>query len=783
MFKFSNYFSREGRLATHINIIGRNRIDKIFNKILFNVNVVLSGCAAGFFFWILTAYIKSILLDHYRLNLNTWANLFYNPKDAAFFNYAVLCVGMALYGLVYYVRTQRNSVGYVRKKLRTLGNQFPLVLLVSSVLFIVLGNRHWEISHRLLISLYLLFILFVPLELDQIKKVDNGFNKLLVKAKYIFNNLFLLCRNCFVFHKSKILLLLTFALLLAISVEPLRVIKGPVYVMNEYKNIYSDTKINGVYINNKTFLEAIEHDEFLVDEFVKANELEYAHQIFTRGPFNHIGHILNPLNEYISGKAPADVYMQYGQGNTMLYKWTMDLFGGLSLDNFYKCYISYIIYSLLFLGLLLYLFKDPLFVLSSFAVYAISFFLNRYTAFILAPGIMPTIHLFDTTVFLLLLLYFRRNNPICLLAAIVLAVFSIYMNHQFGLVLLVSLMAATLPYIWETKQGRERYILLAILVLLTPLMLTAPFFKTPANTNSTLHYFLLGYLSYRPNPEVVFLTIVYLVVSYHFLFLIRKQTHYLKNAFIFMFIYSQGLLAYFYWSGLISHLFPLLPFIGLELILMLFITRELVVKTRKAHTALNIGMMIITVLLVLSSIYAIAEFYKSKKVHTRNYEQHRVYHWNFDRAKIVTTINPKPFQESIALIQKYSPLENSGIYILSVYDNVLPFLAKRYSLMPFFEMQSFVFTSKERTEAINRLMSQKPEYLFVENEIDVKQPDLWEPYFNYPNINKERKSNQERRLELGKIFTAVEEDYEKIEEGVLLSVYKSKTPEMAPDKR
>ena len=192
MFKFSNYFSREGRLATHINIIGRNRIDKIFNKILFNVNVVLSGCAAGFFFWILTAYIKSILLDHYRLNLNTWANLFYNPKDAAFFNYAVLCVGMALYGLVYYVRTQRNSVGYVRKKLRTLGNQFPLVLLVSSVLFIVLGNRHWEISHRLLISLYLLFILFVPLELDQIKKVDNGFNKLLVKAKYIFNNLFLL---------------------------------------------------------------------------------------------------------------------------------------------------------------------------------------------------------------------------------------------------------------------------------------------------------------------------------------------------------------------------------------------------------------------------------------------------------------------------------------------------------------------------------------------------------------------------------------------------------------
>jgi len=571
-------------------------------------------------------------------------------------------------------------------------------------------------------------------------------------------------------------------LLCAISIEPLRVIKGPVYVMNEYKNIYSDTMINNVYINNKTFLDAIEDDESLVNEFVKANELEYAHQIFTRGPFNHIGHILNPINEYISGKVPANVYMQYGQGNTMLYKWTMDLFGGMSLDNFYKCYIFYIIYSVIFVGMLLYLFKSPFFVLSAFAVYATSFFLNGYTAFIFAPGINPTIHLFDATVFLLLLLYFKHNNPAYLLSAIVLAVFSMYMNQQFGLVLLISLGAASLPYLWETKRGKERYLLLAMLVLLPPVMLAAPFFKTTANSSSTLYYFLLGYFSWRPKPEVVFLTIVYLVVSYHFLFLIRKQTHYLKYAFIFVFIYSQGLLAYFYWSGLINHLIPVIPFIGLELILMLFISKELIVKNRGIHTFLNTGVMLITAILVVTSIYALKEFYESKEVHDRNYEQHRVYHWDFDRAKIATTINPAPFHESIDLIRKYSPQENSGIHILSVYDNVLPFLAKRYSLMPFFEMQSFIFTSKERTEAISRLKSQRPEYLFVENDIDKEQPDPWAPYFNNPDINKERKSNQRRRLELGKIFAAVEESYDKIEEGALLSVYKRKSLEMVPNK-
>jgi hypothetical protein len=471
--------------------------------------------------------------------------------------------------------------------------------------------------------------------------------------------------------------------------------------------------------------------------------------------------------------------MQYGQGNTLLYKWTMDLFGGMSLDNFYKCYIFYIIYSMVYILLLLYLFRDKLYAFNAFVVYSIAFFGAGYSVFIHAPCVIPTIHLLDTTVFLLLLLYFRRNNPVYLLSAIILAVFSMYMNRQFGLVLLISLGAACLPYLWETKRGKERYILLTTLVLLPLVILASPFFKTTANASSTLYYFLMGYLSWPPEPGVVFLTIVYLVVSYHFLFSIRKQTHYLKYAFIFIFIYSQGLLAYFYWSGLSNHLMPVIPFIGLELLLMLYISKELIVQTRWARRVLTTGVVLGTVWLAYTCSNAIDEFYKSKRTHTRHFNQHRIYHWDFDRAKIATTINPAPFRESIALIQKYSPQENSGIHILSVYDNVLPFLAKRYSLMPFFEMQWFVFTAKERAEAIGRLKNQKPEYLFVEKGIGEEHPDPWAPYFNTPDINAFRKANQERRLELGKIFTAVEDDYEKIEEGVLLSVYKRKSLHVA----
>lgn len=750
-----------------MNLRNRKPVRTVFKRMLFNLNVVLSGCAIGFFAWNITSYVKSMLLERYHLKLNAWTDIFYNPHDASLFNYVILCLGMALYGLIYYVRTQQNSARYVRKKLRTLGNRNPLLLLLSSALFFVLLNRHWEMFHRLLISLYLLFMLLVPMKFYRLKQFCGRIKE---------------SRSCWdrvAHHKDKILLLLIFVLLCAISIEPLNVIKGPVYVMNEYKNIYSDTKINGTYVNNIIFLNSTESDKAFISEFIKINTLEYLHQNNTRGPFNHIGHILNPLNEYVSGKAQTDVYMQYGMGNTLLYKWTMDLFGGMSLDNYYKCYIFYIIYALLFLALLLYIFKDKLFVFNAFVVYSICFYYAEYTAFIIAPGVIPSIHLFDTTAFLLLLLYFRRNNPAYFVSAIVLAVFSMYINRQFGLVLLVSTGAACMSYLWENKKGKERYILLSLLVVLPLVIMAAPFFRTTASASSTLRYFLLGYLSQRPDPTIVFLTIVYLAVSYHFLFWIRKQTHYLKYAFIFIFIYSQGLLAYFYWSGYNNHLMPIMPYVGLELLLMLYISKELIIKTGGGRIFLNTGIVLGTIMLVFTYSDAISGFYKSKRIHIRNFNQHRIYHWDFDRAKIATTINPEPFRESIAQVQKYAPRENSGIYLLSVYDNILPFLAKRYSLMPFFEMQWFVFSSKERAEAISRLKSQKPEYLFVENGIDKEHPDPWASYFNSPGANCERKSNQERRLELGKIFTAVEDDYEKIEEGVLLSVYRRKSLHVA----
>ena len=77
-----------------------------------------------------------------------------------------------------------------------------------------------------------------------------------------------------------------------------------------------------------------------------------------RGQINHIGHLLNPINEIMSGKPISKVYMQYGLGNTLAAKWIMQLTGRVSLDSYYKYYIFYIAYALLFLLMSYVIFKD-----------------------------------------------------------------------------------------------------------------------------------------------------------------------------------------------------------------------------------------------------------------------------------------------------------------------------------------------------------------------------------------------------------------------------------------
>lgn len=155
--------------------------------------------------------------------------------------------------------------------------------------------------------------------------------------------------------------------------------------------------------------------------------------------------------------------------------------------------------------------------------------------------------------------------------------------------------------------------------------------------------------------------------------------------------------------------------------------------------------------------------------------QHENYVWNLDRAHFVSSMNPLFFENSANLIQKFST--EPAIHIVSKYDNILPFLAKKYSAMPFSELAKFLSTPRELALSIEKIRQDRPLYLFVDTDIerdytmDVLDPRIPPHLNNLQWFSVKRVKWQEL---LQKVFMAVKDDYEPVEQGMLISVYRRK---------
>jgi hypothetical protein len=806
------------------------------NIIQFKIQLFISGIATGILSWNLVTFAKGILLRKVNLNLNTWTYIFFHPHESNLANYIFLSIAIGLYGLFIYIFVDKNLINKINDKLKDINPFYQVSLIIISAAILATST-------------------FLPSSL----RIATALIVLFIPATYFIN--FARVIN------EKTLLLLTLILLVMLSLEPLNIINSPVYLMNEYDDIYTDTYLNNRYVNNKIFIEdlgdvdvnrtlgdfidvlkaesrnvvnyrsllqrsrdvytffvnfkyinldpvqkfivakmevksepeiIIQPDKDSYDKnysvkkidanlfltslkkinlesikmFYLANYLEYSYQNMSRGQINHIGHLLNPINEYEDGKPLKDIYMQYGLGNTFLMKWTMELFGGTSIENYYKCYIYYVIYFIVFLIMLFYLFKDRLFVFGSFVILAASHYSYRHIGFILAPGIIPTIHFFDAAVLILLLLFFRHNNTVYLWFVALLAAVSVIINPQFGYMLLFSLLTAFIVYAIENKVGKHKYLWLSGSLIFFISVIMGSFF-IPKGSVDIFQYFMLGFFSWPANRIVILLTICYLVISYFFMFLLRDKRFYLKYIYLFLFVYVQCLFVYFYWSGLINHLPMVTPFAGLQLFLMTYIAeKELFSDNPAAKKMLDIAKNAIVLFALLSLAITVRQFYKDKSQFNDNFADHKTYNWKFERANIVTTIDPAPVEESINLIRKYSK-DNNGVYMISGYDNLFLFLAGKYSLMPHFQMAWYLISDKEHYTAVNRMKKDKPEYIFVDTNIDKNNlSDPWAKIYNSIFDLSERTSRLGRYSELRKVFNEIAYDYEPIEKGHLITVYK-----------
>lgn len=801
---------------------------EIFLKVkdkLFVVQLIISFLALGVCSWNIVSQAKLIIFENYSFQVFSWTYSFFHPIESNLIHYVCMSTVLGLYSLFMYCFFNKNKYELIMNTSKKQNIPAYSILFVSVILIILVPFV--SILQRVFFS----FVVFVA------------------PLFYIFNFKTLLSNNTFI--------LLILFLFFSISLEPLLVVKGPVYLMNEYNDIYGETIVdnnNNNYINNKDFLNeltdididsvktfydiknkldggysnAIQENslDFLVGlkntnllqiqnfmvsafddndmsetvmikgEFVNnnyiidnlknvnvesvknfylRNNFEYAHQNMTRGQINHIGQVLNPINEYKLGRSSRDLYSQYGSGFCNVLDRTMGFFGGLSIDNYYKCYIYYIVYFLFFLVMLNILFKNNVYILGSFSFLAAAYFYQGYTSFFLAPGILPLIHLFDAIIIVSMLLFFRKNSLLCLGLGILFTFFSILLNRQFGLILDIAFMLSMILYIFENKQGRSKFIWLSIAFMLQFLLVLFLQNAAGGSTDKHLANLLLGFFSWGANPKIIALTMCYMVASYCFLFWIREERHYLKYIYFFVFVYSQGLLTYFYWSGLLNHLPAVIPFAGLQFFLMIFLVEKLFTKNNLVlDRYLNNFLKFISLSLLFVVLIFMINFYREKETFTDNFTYHKTYVWNFDRAKLITTIDPEPISESISFIKKYCGHVN-GIYMISKYDNLLHFLSNKHSLMPYYEMHWHLFSPVDRQEAIDKLSSAAPEYVFVDSNIDNYTNDPWGKIYNDTWTIKERTSRVGRYRELYNIFNAVRDDYVLIEKGSIISVYKRKS--------
>lgn len=719
---------------------------------LFVAGLVLASCA-----WILTDELKRLALAGAHPPVLDWARLFHHPADAALLPYVASALVAFGWGLLLYVGLRHPSLRTLRRLrrpmcARSVSLQVAVVAVQALLVLPMLprGLRGVLAVLSVLACLVRRPAWVEPSSVDRpARAVRATFHRLATRALTGF---------C---------VAVTLALLVAISVEPVRLAMGPVRLLNEYS--YLPERPLG-YVGDRTGGE-VRLREVAADrgcEFASANPLEYGLQSMTRGQLNHIGHVLNPINEVLTGKPLERTYFQYGVGATFLFKWVMDLAGGPSLQAYYRSLLLFVAYTLVFAATAIVLLRDTRHVLAAVGLLAASHYMLGYEALLLAPGINPLLHFLDLPVLLVCLAFFRTGRFPALVTGVFGAAAALATNALFGGLVLIALCVSAGLYVLENPRGRPGPRILALAGLVAAAVAAVALVLPRTSGGAITAQFLLGFFSWRPSPWLVLLTLVYLAASYLFLVWARDRRDPAKYAVVYLFVYTQGFLLYFHWSGLESHFWPALPYLGLHLLLMLRLLAGSPSTARWEPRVLVALLLGVALLVKLGADDYVAQRNGIKRLFAR-WETHR---WPFPRARVIATADPAPLAASLAQIERHLGPGERGICILSVFDNLLPFLGGRHSIFPHFDLQWALLTEDQRRRAVEVVAAARPRFVFVGREVEGDVADPWEDLSCGLGMNHEQDSARGRVRELRRVFEAIAADYVRIETGPLLSVYR-----------
>jgi hypothetical protein len=186
------------------------------------------------------------------------------------------------------------------------------------------------------------------------------------------------------------------------------------------------------------------------------------------------------------------------------------------------------------------------------------------------------------------------------------------------------------------------------------------------------------------------------------------------------------------------------------------------------------GSAVLLLLLVFVYLPASASFYLRQWAYNQSFKEHPLYHWSFEKASFISTMDPALFEEAVNLIKRYNPKDN-GIFIVSKYDHILPILAGKYSAMPYNELPTNLVSPKEVEVASDAILKHNPAFLFVDSDIGRNLygeiPKENDPVAIQLGLYGEAKARVMVLQGLNDVYARVAGRYVLCESGRLISVY------------
>ena len=506
--------------------------------------------------------------------------------------------------------------------------------------------------------------------------------------------------------------------------------------------------------------------------FNKNNNWQQHWQIMSRGYIHHHNHVLAPINELDLGRSYKLIFAQYGLFNAYIMKSFMKFFGDIDYNTWEKVlfssYLFYIFMSLVITYLITKNIKYVVYMLvATLAAINTLSFLYLY----LGPGAALPRHFFDFLLFFLYWLYLTKQKKIYFVLTLLTALCAVINNLEFGLILFLALCGVCAVKNWKNIISfKFNFEIFGLGFLFIPVCIVV-FLLLSNGSGDVANSFLSGMLAF-PIPTSVISGILCIITLGYMFFAWLLRCNYMNIAYLYLldFLYLQALVVYWLRSYAPYHFLPFMNLFAFLLILVLYAVFKKFPRSEK-----NIS--IITMLILLVWFFgSINSYFVSYKSFRTVFKNTITYDWTLPRTNFISTMNPSYFTDSIDLIHKYSPKDN-GIYIISKYDNFLPFISQRYSALPVIDLQWYLVTEYDLRKILNKIVEAQPEYLFADKDLSFRnfEYDIVDPSSVNSYLHEESVWRVQRMKQIQKIFHYLEPFYEPVESSTLLTVYKKKS--------